>query len=487
MSTHGRQSGGLAQTELPESPYARAEGVERQARMLAAGEARSVELTEHALRAIELTQPALNTFRTVCREAALSAAEEADRRLAAGERSPLLGVPIAVKDDIDLAGEATPNGCLGDFPRAHSDCEMAARLRAAGAVIVGKTTTPELSMYPVQQSTAFGVTRNPWDRSRTPGGSSGGLAAAVAAGLVSGGIGSDGGGSVRIPAAWTHLVGIKPQLGRVSPYPDREQFHGLTVMGPIARTVRDAALLLDAVSGAHPADIHRAAGPRTTFRDAADRDPGRLRIAVSARPAFSWFGSSLSPLIRLQLERVARVLAGSGHEIFHEEPRYGLAGAAFMPKAMAGFRDWGERIPDHSLLDRRSRESIAVGRLLGGAALRAARASEPRIRRRVGRIFERADVVLAPTTAQPPLAAGALEGLNGFRTDRMVVGACPFTWPWNVLGWPGINIPAGFTPDGLPIGLQLLGPESSEELLISLAAQLEAVERWDVHWPPVHS
>lgn len=463
----------------------RAHGLDQQASMLAAEEVTSAELIERTLAAIAATQPTLNAFRAVSAERTRADAAEADRRLAAGQRLPLLGVPVAVKDDIDTAGESTPCGCLGEFPVADADCEMVARLRAAGAVVVGKTTTPELAMYPVQESTAFGITRNPWDLGRTPGGSSGGLAAAVAAGVVGGGIGSDGAGSVRIPAAWNHLVGIKTQLGRISSHPEPEQFHGLTVQGPIARTVRDAALLLDVVSGNRDDDIHRAEPPVESFLSTAlAADPGRLRIALSFDHAFSWFPSRLNPLIRLQVERLGAVLADLGHEVVRAEPSYGLIGAPFMPKAMAGFRDWAERIPDLSLLDPRSRESIRAGRLLGGSLLKAARASEPYFRRRVGRIFESADVVLAPTTAQPPLAADSLQGKSSFQTDRMVVGACPYTWPWNVLGWPAMSVPAGLTPEGLPIGLQLLGPASSETRLIALAAQLEAVERWDQQWPP---
>lgn len=476
---------GSASEQTAQLAPRRAEGVQRQAQMLADGEITSTELLERTIAAIKQTEPTLHTFRVVCEDAARAEAAEADRRLAAGERLPLLGVPIAVKDDIDVAGEATPNGCLGDFPTAREDCEMVRRLRQAGAVIVGKTTTPELSQYPVQESTAFGVTRNPWNLDHTPGGSSGGLASAVAAGIVSGGIGSDGGGSVRIPAGWNHLVGIKPQVGRISPFPDHEQFYELTVMGPIARTVADAALLLDAVSGSHERDKHQLEPPKESFLAAASADPGRLRIAISLKPPFSWFPSELNPLIRLQAERVGRVLSDLGHQVFFDEPSYGLIGAMFMPRAMAGFaHEWGPRIPDHSLLDKRSRGSIFAGKVLGGKILKGARASEPYFRRRVGKIFEKADVMIAPTTAQPPLTATALQGLSASKTDRIVVGACPFAWAWNALGWPGISVPAGLTPEGLPIGLQLLGPDSSEELLISLAGQLETVERWQEKWPP---
>ncbi|NEB88850.1 amidase, partial [Streptomyces anulatus] len=232
-------------------------GLAESARRLADATTTSTALVADALARIEATQPTLNAFRHLRTEAALAEAAEADRRLAAGERLPLLGVPVAVKDDTDVAGLPTHFGCDGALPPAASDSEAVRRLRAAGAVVVGKTNSCELGQWPFTEGPAFGATRNPWNTEHTPGGSSGGSAAAVAAGLVPAALGSDGAGSVRIPAAWTHLVGIKPQRGRVSVHPHSDAFQGLTVNGPLARTVADAALLLDAVAGAHPEDFHR--------------------------------------------------------------------------------------------------------------------------------------------------------------------------------------------------------------------------------------
>jgi amidase len=459
-------------------------GLEEQAKQLADGAITSSQLVERTLSAIVESQPELNAFRVLREDEARAEAKEADDRLAAGERLPLLGVPVAIKDDMDIVGQTTEIGCPGEFPVKTADCAHVTRLRAAGAVIVGKTTCPEMAMLPVQDSAARGTTRNPWNLDRTPGGSSGGVAAAVAAGLVAGGIGSDGGGSVRIPAAWTHLVGIKTELGRISTWPYPEMVNGLTVMGPLARTVRDAALLLDVVSGNQPGDMHRLAPPPEMFRAAAERDPGKLRIALAMRPPFSWFSSPVDPEVRQMVERIADVLRGLGHEVFVEDLNYRLIGANFMPRAMNGLRKAAWEVPDQTLLDPRVRTSIRLGKVLDGPALNAARAWLPHLQRRVGNIFERADVVLAPTTAKPPVAAQALRGLSATQTDRLVVGACPYAWPWNVLGWPGVNVPAGLTDDGLPVGVQLLGGSGSEPLLISLAAQLEEVERWQDKWPP---
>ncbi|MFD8950527.1 amidase [Streptomyces xanthophaeus] len=449
---------------------------------LAEGSVTARQLTEDALRRITAAQPGLNAFRIVRGEAALAEADAADRRLAAGERLPLLGVPLAVKDDMDVAGEPTAFGCAGAFAPKAADGEAVRRLRAAGAVIVGKTQTPELGQWPFTEGEAFGATRNPWNPAYTPGGSSGGSAAAVAAGLVPAALGSDGAGSVRIPAAWTHLVGVKPQRGRISTWPAPESFHGLTVNGVLARSVADAALLLDAASGPHPQDLHRP--EPISAREAARRAPRRLRIALSFGTAFTATAKSVDPQVRSAVEGLAARLESLGHEVVPEDPRYGPVGLAFVPRATSGVRDLAALVPDRSLLDPRTHEAVRTGRLLGGPALRISRRAEAALQRRVGEVFGRFDVVLTPTTATPPLRIGALAGLGALATDRAMIAACPYAWTWNVLGWPGVSVPAGFTADGLPLGAQLLGPAEAEPLLLSLAAQLEAEGGWAAHWPP---
>ncbi|MFF9605478.1 amidase [Streptomyces sp. NPDC014684] len=461
----------------------RAAGLAESARALADGEVSSRELVERALARIEAARPTLNAFRLVRAEAALAEAEAADRELAAGGRRPLLGVPVAVKDDMDVAGEPTAFGCRGEFPPAAADAEAVRRLRAAGAVIVGKTNTCELGQWPFTEGPAFGETRNPWHTGHTPGGSSGGSAAAVAAGLVPAALGSDGAGSVRIPASWTHLVGIKPQRGRISTWPRGEAFHGITVNGTLARTVADAALLLDAAGGNHPRDPHRP--PALTVSQAVGRDPGRLRIALSLKPPFTAVRARLRPEVRARVLELAETLAAAGHIVEEADPPYGQIGLTFVPRATAGIADYVREAPDLALLDPRTRGAARLGRLLGGAPLRAARRAEAVLHRRIGAFFDSYDVLLAPTTAAPPPAIGALSGLGGLATDRAMIAACPYAWPWNVLGWPGVNVPAGFVGEGLPVGAQLLGPAASEPLLVSLAAQLEAELRWHERWPPV--
>ncbi|MDQ0994334.1 amidase [Streptomyces sp. V3I7] len=463
----------------------RCAGLAATARALAEGEVGSRELVGRTLARITAAQDTLNAFRIVRTEAALAEADAADEELAAGVRRPLLGVPVAVKDDIDVAGEPTAFGCRGTFPPAAEDAEAVRRLRAAGAVIVGKTHTCELGQWPCTEGPVFGATRNPWNLAYTPGGSSGGSAAAVAAGLVPAALGSDGAGSVRIPAAWTHLVGIKPQRGRISTWPRADDFQGISVHGTLARTVADAALLLDAASGNHAGDPYRP--PAVSASDAVGRDPGRLRIALSLKPPFSALPARLRPEVRARVVELAGRLDALGHDVEEADPPYGRIGLSFVPRATVGLAEWVRDIPEPALLDRRTRDAARLGRLLDGAPLRAARRAEAALHRRFGAFFSSYDVVLTPTTAAPPPLIGALLPLGGLATDRAMIAACPYAWPWNVLGWPAVNVPAGFAGDGLPVGAQLLGPAGGEPLLVSLAARLEAEVRWHDRWPGAES
>ena len=450
-------------------------GLAGQAEALARGEVSSSELVEESLACIARHE-SLGAFRVVRGEAAGQEALEADKRLADGERLPLLGVPVAIKDDTDLAGETTPFAVAGDHRPAARDGEVVRRLRAAGAIVVGKTTTCEVGLWPFSESPGFGTARNPWNPAYTPGGSSGGSAAAVAAGMVAGAVGSDGAGSIRIPAAWTGLVGIKPQRGRVSGYPNTDPFNGITVWGPLARSVGDAALLLDVLSGSHPEDVYQIDPPLTPFAESAKREPRRLRIAVSFRTAFGVSGR-LDPEIRGAVERLGRRLTDLGHKVFPADPDYGLVGLGLIPRGTAGVADMLDAMPSPRP-ERRTETEARIGRLAGRRLLPLAKRMDPYLRRKVGRIFQAADVVLTPTTAQPPLKVGAFDGVGYRRTQSGVAAVCPYAWTWNVLGWPGVNVPAGFTEAGLPVGAQLLGHDSDEATLISLAAQLEAAEGW---------
>jgi amidase len=458
-------------------------GLRHQADRLSAGEISSAELVEGALGRIERLQPELGAFRVVRGEAARAEAAEADGRLSAGERLPLLGVPIAVKDDVDVTGESTPFGCGGEFPLAEADAEVVRRLRAAGSVIVGKTATPEFGQWAFTEGGPdFVSARNPWSPSHTPGGSSGGSAAAVAAGLVPAAVGSDGAGSVRIPAAWCGLVGLKPQRGRISTWPEAEAFHGITCHGPLTRTVEDAALLLDVLAGNRDGDRHRPPAPDEPFADVARRPLGQLRIALSFTTPFGT-SSKVDPEVRAAVLGTADRLRDLGHDVFAADPDYGLIGPAFVPRASYGVHELCDRLPAGASVERRTRVGAGLGRLVGGPALALSRRAEPGLRRCAGRIFDRADVVLTPTTAEPPLRVGELAGRNWWATSTRQTAACPFAYAWNYTGWPGLSVPAGFTEKGLPIGAQFLGRENDEATLLQLATQLEQVENWAAKTP----
>jgi amidase len=451
---------------------------------LESGETSSSEIVAATLDAIEAAEPHIDAYKIIRREEALKEAAAADERRARGESGALLGVPVAIKDETNLSGYPTAFGCRGDWPVATEDSEMVRRIRGAGGIIVGKTHSPELGQWPFTEGYEFTV-RNPWSLEHSPGGSSGGASATVASGAVAASFGADGAGSIRIPSAWTNLIGIKPQRGRISTYPAPiNGFYGIAVYGPLSKTVADAAHLLDVATGNHPDDTYQPVPPAEPFSAAANRSPRRLRIALSFKVPFSAVRATVDPRIEASTRALAEVLANLGHEVIEADPDYGLLGASFLPRSMAGLHHWVKNSPDPSVLDPRTRGNARTGSILRGPALKAALASSGYFERRIGAIFDQVDVVLAPTTAQPPLPIGAAApGTSNHKTDQVIIGACPMTWPWNVLGWPSINVPSGFI-DGLPVGSQLMGPAASEALLISLAAELESTEKWFLNTAP---
>jgi amidase len=472
-------SGVAVSTEEGPGAAGLAAGLQEQVLLLQTGEASSRELVEAALERAEAAQSTLNAFRVIRAEEALAEADEADRRIGADAGAPLLGVPVAIKDDVHLTDHTTPFGCGGGTP-AVRDAEAVRRLREAGAIVIGKTHAPEVGLWHFTETPLHGATRNPWNTDHTPGGSSGGAAAAVAAGVVPAAIGSDGAGSIRIPAAWTGLVGLKPQRGRVSTWPDPEAFNGLSCYGPLTRSAGDAALLLDAIHGNVPADLHKPRPPHEPFSEAAAREPGRLRIAISFATPFG-VPAKVDAEHRAAIESFAERLGDLGHEIVRADPDYGMVGPTIAIRGEAAVEDWlcahGE---DRSALEPRTRMAARIGKAFQGVPLRLARAAEPSLRRRIGRVFERCDVVLTPTTAKPPPRIGALDGRGYWKTGNTASATCPFAFAWNVTGWPGISVPAGSTASGLPIGAQLLGRENDEATLLSLAA---SVERAEGGWP----
>jgi amidase len=449
-------------------------GVVRLTELVRAGEVSSRELTELFLNRIERLDPELNAFRTVWAERALADADQADARHKAGDDRPLLGLPLAVKDTEDVAGEITALGTAAVTEPARADNDFVRRLRAAGAVLVGKTNLPELAIMGSTEGPAFGVTRNPWDVERTPGGSSGGSGAAVAAGLVPAATASDGAGSIRIPAANCGLVGLKPQRDRISLAPHSEHWEGLSVVGFVTRTVADTALLMDAVAG--PA-------PEASFAAAAAPPPSPLRIAVSTRAPFP---VPIDSELRGAVESTAELLRSLGHSIERREPSYGLASNAITPRYLRGIAADAAAVQRPQRLQRRTRGFARLGGLIPDRLLAAARRDEASHRERINRVFEHADVLLTPTTARPPVGAAEWEGMSAARTLAGMIATYPYTSAWNMTGQPACSVPApSLSRAGLPLGVQLIAPPDGEGLLLSLAAQLEAEIGWPARRPPI--
>jgi amidase len=447
-------------TDTDELPYA---GVARQAELLRSGEITATELMQLHLDRIDRLDGELNAFRVVRAERALEEARAAHERLRAGDEVPLLGVPVAVKDNMDVAGELTTHGTGLVTEPATTDCEAVRRLRAAGAVIVGKTNMPELALWPqLTESQTFGATRNPWDRQRSPGGSSGGSAVAVVAGLVAGALGSDGGGSIRVPAASCGVFGIKPQRGRVPLEPDADHWLGLTSFGPFARSVGDGALLLDVLAGT------------TAYSQAARGAPGRLRIAVSTKPTLP---AKPKPTAREAVASTADLLRSLGHDVRERDPAYGQVQPLFGPRYARGAWLDAERLGRRSGLERRTRGIVRVGARMEGMARRA-RAKESARAARINVIFDDHDLLVTPVTAAPPAPVGRYDGAGAVRTFFAAGEFACYTAVWNVTGQPAASIPAGFDDDGLPTAVQLVARPDDEATLLAVAAQLEAARPW---------
>ena len=442
-------------------------GVAREAELVRAGEVSSRELVELYLGRIERLDTQLNAFRKVMGERALVDAQQADARRGAGEERPLLGVPIAVKDVEDVTGEVTRWGTDAFSTPAAQDSELVRRLRAAGAVILGKTNLPELAIMGDTEGLAFGITRNPWNTDRSVSGSSGGSAAAVAAGLCAAATASDGTGSIRHPAANCGLVGLKPTRDRI-PLTPSGHWYGLSVVGFETRSVRDTALLMS------------IGAADDSLRDAHERPAERLRVAVSTKP--------LVPVrvhedVTRSVEQTAARLRGFGHHVEQEDPPYPLL-TPTLTRYLAGIaQDVEERVEHPERLQRRTRGFAQIGGAIRGPVREWALRDDGAARYRP--FFERYDVLLTATNAVRPVKAGRWEGLGALRTLIGMVRAHPFCGEWNLTGQPAVSVPGGTSQNGMPIGVMLVGRHGEEATLLGVAAQLEAELRWTDRRPPV--
>jgi amidase len=443
-------------------------GVVRQAELLRAGELSAPELTELYLARIERLDGGLNAFRVVRAERALEEARTAQDRLRAGDEAPLLGVPIAIKDNVDVTGELTTHGTGVVTTPATADSEAVRRLRAAGAVIVGKTNMPELALWAqLTESRTWGATRNPWNRERSPGGSSGGSAAAVAAGLAPAALGSDGGASIRVPAACCGIFGIKPQRGRVPLTPDDDHWLGLSHFGPLARSVADAALLLDVLSGAPPRGVLPA--------------PPALRIAVSTKPTLP---TKPGPAALEAVEATTQLLRSLGHEVRERDPDYGELRPLIIPRYVRGAWLDAQKLGHRSDYEPRTRQMVALGSRMGRIADRA-RAKEAAHAARINALFHDHDVLMTPMIASPPPPVGKYEGKGALRTFLGSTDQVCYTAVWNFTGQPAASVPAGFDADGLPMAVQLVARPDDEATLLALAAQIEGARPWADARPPL--
>jgi amidase len=457
-------------------------GIARQARLIRDGEVSSRELVALYLERIERLGTRLNCFTEVFAERALAGADAADGRIASGEEAPLLGVPVAIKDTVDVEGMVTQFGTRAFDAPAKADGEIVRRLRAAGAVVIAKTTLPELAICGFTESEGWGVTRNPWNMDRSPGGSSGGSGAAVAAGLVGGASGSDGAGSIRIPAAFCGLFGLKPQRGRV-PLEPPDHWNGMSVNGCVTRTVADTAVFLDVVT-AGGGDPGGPPPPEQSYAVSAATAPGTLRIAISDRPARAILPPIVSDEAKAGLAETEELLRSLGHEVTRHDPSYGLTGNNFVIRYLSGIRQELETVPHPERVERRTRGIGRLGAAYPRLTVRRATRLAARDAEKINRSWADFDVLVTPTVGEPPIEVGRWQDKGALATLLGMSRTYCFTPIWNHTGQPAAAVPAGFDADGLPRSVSLVARPNGESLLLSLAAQLESERPWADQRPP---
>ncbi|AFY32285.1 amidase [Calothrix sp. PCC 7507] len=447
------------------------------AQLIRRREVSPLELVEIYLERIQQLNPQLGSYFTVTADLAIADAKaKTEILLDASELPPFFGVPISIKDLNAVAGVPCTYGsavCLNNIPEY--DDGVVSRIKAAGFILLGKTATSEIGSFPYSEPTGFPPARNPWNLAYTPGGSSGGAASSVAAGLCAIAQGSDGGGSIRGPAACCGLVGIKPSRGRVSKAPLGDRLAGISTNGPIARTVADAAALLDTMSGYATGDPYWLPDPEPSFLAATQNQLGTLRIA---------FATSIPPLGTADANctqgvlQTVNLLAELGHQITEKCPDFsglvapfqvvwqaGIVGSGFPPDVLQPMNRW--------LFTRTGSVAEYVQAV---AQLQIAA-------RQIVAFFETVDVLVLPVYLHSPIRVGEWADLSPEETFQNIinwVAPCPAA---NATGQPAIALPVGFDSDGLPISVQLIGKPAAEATLISLAAQLEAANPWIQHRP----
>ncbi|MFF9671049.1 amidase [Streptomyces eurythermus] len=461
------------------------------AELMAKGEVTPAEVETAARQAAQAVNPRIN---------AIVETWPADDAPGAGS-APLAGVPFLIKDiGVAMAGRRTELGsrlAAGNVARADS-CLMA-RFRRAGLVTFGRTATPEMAYSITTEPLLYGPTRNPWDPERSAGGSSGGAGAAVAAGVVPIAHGTDAAGSLRVPAAYNGLFGLKPTRGRVSMGPDFDEvFNGLAVHGTLSRTVRDSAALLDRISGPEPGDPYSARQPSRPYAEEVTRPPGSLRIGVLSQ---AWGGRRTTPPVADALSRTVRLLESLGHRVEEAEAGLGahweefvLANARLMAANLTAQIDelataFGRPV-DSTTLEAPTLAGYRYGQRVSGAQFVTALTIRNRVARSLARSFDAHDILLTPTLPELPMPLGSYaegaEALDGLGWIDRLNDRSPFTMAFNVAGMPAMSVPVtADTETGLPIGMQFAAGHGHEGRLFRLAGQLEQASPWSGRTPTV--
>lgn len=437
-----------------------AAGATQQAAAMRSGALSARDLAVATLAAIERENARLNAVVELLADRAFDAAAEADRRRAAGEDSPLLGVPIAIKNDLDITGHVTAYGSRSITRVATADADLVTGVLSAGMVPVATTTLPELAIYGFTESEAYGVTRNPHHLDHAPGGSSGGSAALVGAGAVSAATASDGAGSVRIPAASCGLVGFKPTHGTM---PSSGSWHGLSTQSGLAQRVADVALYLQTL------------GTSDGLVAAAATDPEPLQIGVSTSASAITRAQRLDPGVRASLDATASALDDAGHDVREVSIPFGLDARMLAIRFLTGIRDQADAVDDPAALEKRTRQIARLGRPFGpGSIARARKAGErwgSTVHDELG-----VDILLTPVMSGPALPVGRFDGRSGLRTVLGMNAFYPYTVQWNHAGIPAVSMPVGRTKEGLPLAVQLIARRGEDATLMSLAGWLERAE-----------
>ena len=461
------------------------------ARMIRTKETSAVELMHATLARAEKVQATCNCFITLCADKALADAAAADKALAQGAAlGPLHGVPFHVKDMVNTSGVRTT---FGSFIYEHNvpkeDAVSVARLRKAGAILIGKTTTPEFGHMPYTEAPLFGRTHNAWDAGRTSGGSSGGAAVALAAGVAPIGVGTDAGGSTRIPAACNGIIGFKQSAGVVPHDMSPEVFANFSSINPMARSVMDTAMMLEAMAGEHPSDPYSYGALSTGFVAAAKPEGTLKGMRIAWRPLLA--NTVIDAEVLDACERAAMTLSGLGASVEpmddDMEPIEPIWFAYASALWNARFRDllpqWGNRLSPTLV------KQMELGRDTTGEAVGRALLARAQLWRKVQGWFERFDVIVMPTLTRTaiPIEERLFEPIEieGERIDTVRKAWYPYTHPFNLTGHPAITLPCGFHSDGLPMAIQLVGRRSEDTRLLRIAALYEQARPWTGRRPQI--